>query len=104
MCQPIGATRSTIRQNTSGAGGAGGDGNGASDAGSGAPGGDGGGAYVVADPVVKYLDEDQQRDLLVQMRNQMLEAAEKLTDGLTADEKERVFGGTAAEFYRIEAA
>jgi excinuclease ABC subunit B len=33
---------------------------------------------VVADPVVKYLDDDQKRDLVVQMRNQMIEAAEKL--------------------------
>ncbi|MBO6574069.1 MAG: excinuclease ABC subunit UvrB [Rhodothermales bacterium] len=33
---------------------------------------------VVADPVVKYLDDDQKKDLVVQMRNQMLEAAENL--------------------------
>ena len=33
-----------------------------------------------------------------------LEAAEVLTDNLSADEKARVFGGTAAEFYRINAA
>lgn len=33
---------------------------------------------AVADPVVKYLDEDQKRDLLVQMRNDMLAAAENL--------------------------
>ena len=33
-----------------------------------------------------------------------LEAAEVLTDELSAEEKARVFGGTAAEFYRISAA
>ncbi|MDF0602270.1 amidohydrolase family protein [Psychromarinibacter sp. C21-152] len=31
-----------------------------------------------------------------------LAAAEALTEGLSADEKARVFGGTAAEFYRLE--
>lgn len=31
-----------------------------------------------------------------------LEAAEALTNGLTTSEKARVFGGTAAEFYRID--
>ncbi len=35
-------------------------------------------SLVVADPIVKYLDADQQRDLVVQLRNQMIEAAEKL--------------------------
>jgi excinuclease ABC subunit B len=33
---------------------------------------------VVADPVVKYLDDDQKRDMVTQMRNDMLEAAENL--------------------------
>jgi len=32
----------------------------------------------VADPVVKYLDDDQKRDLVEQMRNEMQEAAENL--------------------------
>ncbi|MFQ5569696.1 MAG: excinuclease ABC subunit UvrB [Rhodothermales bacterium] len=33
---------------------------------------------IVADPVIKYLTPEQQRDLVAQMRNEMLEAAENL--------------------------
>ena len=33
---------------------------------------------LVADPVIKYLTDDQKRDLLKQMRAEMLEAAENL--------------------------
>jgi excinuclease ABC subunit B len=33
---------------------------------------------TVADPVVKYLSDDQKRDLLEQMREEMKEAAENL--------------------------
>jgi excinuclease ABC subunit B len=33
---------------------------------------------IVADPVVKYLNDDQKRDLIAQMKTEMLEAAENL--------------------------
>jgi len=33
---------------------------------------------IVADPVLKYLTDDQKRDLVAQMRTEMLEAAENL--------------------------
>ncbi|MFT5144252.1 MAG: excinuclease ABC subunit B [Rhodothermales bacterium] len=33
---------------------------------------------VVADPLVKYLDDDQKREMVTQVRNDMLEAAENL--------------------------
>jgi excinuclease ABC subunit B len=33
---------------------------------------------LVADPVVKYLTDDQKRDLVAQLRREMIEAAENL--------------------------
>ncbi len=45
---------------------------------------------IVADPVVKYLTPDQKRDLITQMRTEMLDAAENLDFELAADLRDNI--------------
>lgn len=45
---------------------------------------------IIADPVVKYLTDDQKRDLITQMRQEMLEAAENLNFELAAELRDNI--------------
>ena len=45
---------------------------------------------AVADPVIKYLDDDQKRDLVEQMKNEMREAAENLEFERAADLRDSI--------------
>ena len=45
---------------------------------------------AVADPVVKYLDDDQKRDLIAQMKDEMREAAENLEFERAADLRDSI--------------
>ena len=44
----------------------------------------------MADPVIKYLDDDQKRDLIEQMKTEMREAAENLEFERAADLRDSV--------------
>lgn len=44
----------------------------------------------MADPVIKYLDDDQKRDLVEQMKKEMHEAAENLEFERAADLRDSV--------------